>query len=439
MTNITQVHAHQSLPSAVLQKPVKWCFRQFQELSTLKHLASQCQLVAIAQKVALAALALIALLPSGILAGLEWCLKGKPQIRYQLKPEKAKEEVTKKDEAQAKNIDELLQAQAALAFSHGEDAFDDHFGAILPSPQIKVADHSLQQPIQAPIKQEEKEEPIAPAKKVKHPPIEDELHFASGDALFWEASQHFEIYEMHKDQSLHFDFSELGPYASDEAIINALLSHSQGFCVGEIHEEAASKRFLIENMAYLKCLGVKILFFEGIDYQNEQKLIDRYMADEVLTASEQEQLQNIMGRILNFIGPQDSPHTAFGILAAAKECGIRVVGIDYSLALEEKKIEFEPRIARMNYVAWQIMKKEMASLEPQDKFAAHMGLSHLCRDSDTARIPGVAELFDCPAIVLRDKARKEIAERTVHYESEESTRVQNNMKIESPLHIEIAC
>lgn len=162
--------------------------------------------------------------------------------------------------------------------------------------------------------------------------------------------------------------------------------------MGEVHNEMASKKFLIHQMPLLKQLGVQILFMEQF-YDDEQEALDLYFTDpQDILPSELEQNLATGDRHPELKGS----YSFKNVLIAAKKAGIRVVGIDNRPASLIN--ESDNRRKGMNFVSGKIM-ADTLKLYPNAKFAALMGAGHLNTSKDQT-YPGISELMECPSIYV---------------------------------------
>ncbi|KGP62838.1 hypothetical protein EP47_14245 [Legionella norrlandica] len=189
------------------------------------------------------------------------------------------------------------------------------------------------------------------------------------------------------------------------------------FIVGENHCDRAPKNFLIQNMAKLKEAGYTTLFLEHWYYDDQLEMDDYDPA----SLSKSEVNQRIEGRLTTL-------DTGFGILSdrtqnhdngcrcqtchylagnnflelvkAAKQCGIRVVGIDteytYSEQYDKEHMEYAYggptaitqdsfRLKSMNYTATKIIENEMK--ERPGKWFALIGYCHCYSSEDFSGVP----------------------------------------------------
>lgn len=175
------------------------------------------------------------------------------------------------------------------------------------------------------------------------------------------------------------------------------------FIIGEAHQHISSKRFLIENMKMLKKEGFEILFMEHFFYDTDQNDLDKFFQtkDAPLSGTLQARLRE-MERHQLIIGEEVVKYSFTDVLYAAREAGIRVVGIDVSTTYKAQKIGYDneqlddKRQRYMNYTAHEIIKKEAGSGE---KWCALMGNTHV---HSFKNVPGVAELTGARSVQIFD-------------------------------------
>lgn len=218
------------------------------------------------------------------------------------------------------------------------------------------------------------------------------------DVLEFKALMFFAEDKIKARKSLKLDFSHLGPNATNHQIIDELLEDHRGFNVGESHNHLSSKKFFIDNMAYFKTKNVRTIFFEGLDHQL-QSAIDGYM-DGTFDENDCE-IMSIKEHIANYSKGFNIPaHLSdWEVIKAAKANGIRISLIDYS-----DKVGGPGRLLRMNYVAAKVMARDLRDFGPDDKFIGFIGWNHLAKANNDPNF-GMSELFQCPAVIVRDNTR----------------------------------
>jgi hypothetical protein len=175
---------------------------------------------------------------------------------------------------------------------------------------------------------------------------------------------------------------------TDKEIIDHWLDHYQGFCIGEFHTESIPKEFLVDNMAYLKQKGVKVLFMEQL-YDDCQEELDAFLNGKPLST---EIITN-----LDVADTKDNfqpPYGYKGVIEAAAREGIRIVAIDTKGANVPER---ENRWKWMNYFAYKTMKKTIKTIG-DGKYVALMGAGHLSKRKNY--IPGVTDLLSYPNIII---------------------------------------
>lgn len=194
--------------------------------------------------------------------------------------------------------------------------------------------------------------------------------------------------------------------AENTILKDIFLTHRfDGLCVGEVHHHQNPKKFIIDNLEAFKSMGGTTLFLEHIMYDTMQPLLDAYFA------SLSDEMPPVMEAYLTNLDAGQrttAPYTFMALVRRAKAAGIRVVGIDTSLSYGAGYSTYDgrhgsDRMKAMNYVAQQIIKYEKGA----GKYIALIGSSHgsslLNEDRSTA---GVAELLQCPFIVIEDSTNK---------------------------------
>ncbi|KTD74648.1 membrane-targeted effector domain-containing toxin [Legionella waltersii] len=178
------------------------------------------------------------------------------------------------------------------------------------------------------------------------------------------------------------------------------------FIVGEAHQHISSKRFLIENMKMLKREGFEILFMEHFFYDTDQNDLDKFfqtkdapLSGTLLARLKEMERHGIMTKDLD---EEWEKYSFTDILYAARDAGIRVIGVDVSTTYKAQKIGYDneqlddKRQKYMNYTAYEIIKKETG---PGKKWFALMGNTHV---HSFANVPGVAELTGARSVQIFD-------------------------------------
>ncbi len=110
------------------------------------------------------------------------------------------------------------------------------------------------------------------------------------------------------------------------------------FIIGESHSHISPKKFLIENMKKMKENGCEILFMEHLFYDTNQKDLDKFFKTGELSADLMYRLKDMnrsgmghsFGSTAEITSPLWKENNYIAVLHAAREAGIRIVGIDIS-------------------------------------------------------------------------------------------------------------
>ena len=193
--------------------------------------------------------------------------------------------------------------------------------------------------------------------------------------------------------------------AMDEAqATQHLMGANPGMCLATSHDDLVSKALLhdaLENDDFFGG-GPGMLFIEELPtvLQNE---VDAYLASPpgtdmppALKAKIQQLDQQLATKNP---GANIGTKNWAGILAKAKDKGVKLYGIDGGDAdtgISPKSAGFsEPRVAKMNKLAADVMRKAIAD-NPGLKFVASMGAAHA--NTHDGGIPGLAQVFDLPVV-----------------------------------------
>lgn len=189
---------------------------------------------------------------------------------------------------------------------------------------------------------------------------------------------------------------------------------AEPFIVGESHSHISPKRFLIENMKKMKENGCEILFMEHLFYDTNQKDLDKFFETGGISKELMARLKEMnrsgmkhgFGSASKITSPLWEQYDYIAVLHAAREVGIRVVGIDVSTVYQSQKIGMndkqldDTRIKYMNYTAAQIMQHEISALPLGKKWCGFMGNTHVNTYENTV---GVAELSGARSVYIFDQ------------------------------------
>lgn len=186
-------------------------------------------------------------------------------------------------------------------------------------------------------------------------------------------------------------------HRSDREILEEiyLKKRFKGLFVGESHRHVSPKKFIFDNLEALRQLGVTTLFMEHFNYDTMQSYLDDYFN------SESEEMHPVLAMNLSRYDQAYgliSPYTYTDVVRQAKKAGIRIVGIDTSLAYDLK--DEDRRLKGMNYEAQKIIRHEQGS----GKYVVLLGAAHSTNVDWQSKftIPGIADMLQCPKIMVDD-------------------------------------
>jgi len=203
-------------------------------------------------------------------------------------------------------------------------------------------------------------------------------------------------------------------------ILSEILSELNfpGVCMGEYHDDCSSKKFLIDQLPNLYKLDVRTLFLENLQYDKIQEDLDAYFrgSSQQLPYQLEESLAQLDSRF-----SLKPPYTYTNLVCKAKEAGIRIVAIDTSVSAvagssNSRPLNVPQRILALNYVSEGIMRKETFG-----KFIAFIGAKHGARLVEYPTIPGIAELMQCPFVLVKKVCKSSkcsVVNNVLNYERE---------------------
>lgn len=218
--------------------------------------------------------------------------------------------------------------------------------------------------------------------------------------------------------------SEAITHATSEVdLIEGMLAGNSGLVVGEAHQCAMPKQFLIDNMATLKEKGVTTIYLEHLIYESHQQLLDEY-----LRAGSAEPMPIELELYLKKIDKEfnlEGTGTFYHLVKAAKESGIRIIAIDTaaSYSIVDKHIADlsspEVTVDRMKAMNAAMVKRfEEHPPENGGKFVAFVGSAHASnlyyKDynqefDDNRHVSGISQLLGCPNLVIIEPNELEAA------------------------------
>lgn len=395
--------------------PIKWCCHQLRTMGSLQDAAGTNTCARVASKICLVVLALIAFIPSLIIAGIGLCFSCTFSKEPAGLPINTKI-IASNQKPKMLPPPPLKQNSKPSPINQPVSVRSNNKTKPLPPPPTKPAQTKPPTPAQPP--SPPKAKPNLPPVVVKRADITEfedtDLQFdvpgvAPVEVLASKAIEFFKNPNVASRKSLELFFDGLGPNATDHQIIDELLAGHQGFHVGESHDHVAPKKFFIENMEHLKSNGVKTIFFEGFDFR-DQNTIDMFLDgtwDE--NTPEVARLKNLaLGWDANYKIP--ARWSNWEVIKKAKEHNIGISCMDFQgLNIGAG------RLLGMNYIAAKVMARELKKFGPNDKFVGYVGAYHLCQPVTDPNI-GCSEIVQCPALLIRDN-KKNPTKREVFYEA----------------------
>jgi ankyrin repeat protein len=164
----------------------------------------------------------------------------------------------------------------------------------------------------------------------------------------------------------------------------AICPTQPGMCLSDLHGNADSKDFLVNNMAALKQNGVDTLFIEHF-WQEQQGLLDEYLGSPANTP-----LPPALETAVNKLEAKDSFKR---MLAAAKQAQVRIVGLDSfdaKVPQDGDARNLDQRAARFNAIAAEVVNREKGA----GKFLLMAGEEHI--NTHFSGAPGLAQLLGVP-------------------------------------------
>lgn len=182
----------------------------------------------------------------------------------------------------------------------------------------------------------------------------------------------------------------------------SLLSENEGIAIGELHEDQASKKLLIDNMPRLKQQGVETIFLEHIS-DTFQDALDAFYASPTLEMPRA--LRLVLEREDRNRGLTSKPYNFVNLVLQAKRCGIRVVAIETYASYFQPSFHDDNfthiRCSMMNYVAANAFEKNRKSKDNPGKYLFFVGSAHI--NKAYSGVAGISEITGCPTLVVEDK------------------------------------
>ncbi len=209
----------------------------------------------------------------------------------------------------------------------------------------------------------------------------------------------------------------------------------KNLCIGEGHSLSCSRRFIMENISHFADQGYKTLFLEHLFYDSAmQDDMNNYMRAECpideMPGSLKLYLESLGKSYCSHGDKYDEKYNFFTLVRAAKQNGLKVVGIDtvesYKMGDSQFGSQGKERMMGMNYEAKRIIEKESGG----QKWIALMGNTHISKMDGVA---GVSEII--PNSVAVDVYIDEISATSITMNNQ--SRVIAGIEITSD--IRIAC
>lgn len=248
--------------------------------------------------------------------------------------------------------------------------------------------------------------------------------------LFYFEAEPLPIQKLLEDADHRFESFEPSPFShhltpdqSPQKMLDHILNElgAEGLVIGEVHRHLSPKKFIMDHMDQLKKAGVRTLFLEHLQHDCMQDLLDIYFKspDKEMPTLLKNSLKSLDARYRLY--HKDAPHIEklfmekygfSGLVRAAKEAGIRIVGIDTTTSYAAGYESFGgsqgvDRTKALNFVAEDIIKKEKGD----GKFVVLIGNTHGWENNG---VPGVAQLLKCPFFCIADAEETEKEEVQVN-------------------------
>ena len=188
-------------------------------------------------------------------------------------------------------------------------------------------------------------------------------------------------------------------HASQEAILKTLHDHYPGIVIAEAHNETASKKFIMENMAYLAKSKVKVLYMEHLQTDLHQRFLDIFLRTGTMPPELDEFLRHLnAGHRID----KKIPYNYRSLVHIAQRHGIQVKALDCVASYNSKGLSnpdsVSPRHEMLSYGAHQII-HEYTATQGWHKWIALVGNTHANRYKG---VPGLAELEGSVGLRIED-------------------------------------
>lgn len=192
---------------------------------------------------------------------------------------------------------------------------------------------------------------------------------------------------------------------SAKDLIVELVNRNDVVTIGEVHEDGASKKLLIDNMQALQAQGVDTIFLEHVPDTMRDALEDYFNSASLELPLSLKEFLNYQDALRStFLKPGALEVYNFtNLVIQAKRYGIKVVPFDTRVSYETGSMvtdaDHQNRMYMMNYLAHQEY-VAYKSKNPQGKCLFFVGSGHV--NSVVYAVPGIAEITGSPTLVVQD-------------------------------------
>lgn len=184
--------------------------------------------------------------------------------------------------------------------------------------------------------------------------------------------------------------------------------------VAELHKDPRAKGMIVDNIDALVEQGVDALYIEHFRRSDYQALLDAYNQ----SAGSASPLPAPLAQLLENLDKVHNPTAVWprnlkGVVEVAHRRGLKVMGMDATRAITKTGEGMERRAARMNFVAAEAVKADVARGEVT-KFIMLVGEAHVHtheRGGEPQTVPGLAQLLGAQAVKPGDAGPELLTER----------------------------
>jgi hypothetical protein len=173
----------------------------------------------------------------------------------------------------------------------------------------------------------------------------------------------------------------------------------RNICVGEVHHELASKRFLIENIKLFKESGFYVIFMEHLSQREDSSLLKIYELNEDMPQELKERLARLDRQFQSKLYPKEWGQYNFTkIVEAAKQNGIKVIPLEESEHSYQFSNDGSRRAAILSLNAKNAIDQFNESGQ-EGKWLALVGSAHLNR---CYNVPGICDIVNAQDLLITD-------------------------------------